>query len=515
MKTRWLQTLALLGVLSGGIPGAHAQDGAVIERFVPSADRVDGFLVTQPARVRDGFSFGILTLTNAAWRPLVVRDAEGEIQSEVVQGTVTQHTLGSIRFADRFELGFDVPVVVFQRGESTAGTAAEGATAGLADIRVVPRIEIWSSAETDGGNGVSLGVAGDVYLPTGDPELLRGGALRGGGRILVDGIVGPWGLGANLGYLAGPATAVFGTRMDDTFGWSGAASWAWTDSLTLRGDIWGSVASVRSELRRGDIPAEGGLGVVWQQGWLVLEGGLSTGIAAGFGTPTARGWFAIGGSMPAPAPAEPIVEIVPPPPVEPPPPVVQCTSENLATYCPEPPAARCAGTTIERYAAACNSDGGCTVLTTPELCPPDATCVELAEGPVCVDEVTSEPQAIVDLSQQRIIINRRVYFDHDQATLQERSHEILNEVADTLLAHPQLTHVVVVGHTDSTGSDAYNDRLSQARAETVVRYLEGRGVASSRLSARGEGESVPVAPNDNADGRAQNRRVEFLIEEAP
>jgi outer membrane protein OmpA-like peptidoglycan-associated protein len=66
---------------------------------------------------------------------------------------------------------------------------------------------------------------------------------------------------------------------------------------------------------------------------------------------------------------------------------------------------------------------------------------------------------------------------------------------------------VVEGHTDSTGADAYNQALSERRANSVLRYLVDAGVPASRLSAQGFGESQPVADNDTAEGRAQNRRV--------
>jgi OOP family OmpA-OmpF porin len=66
---------------------------------------------------------------------------------------------------------------------------------------------------------------------------------------------------------------------------------------------------------------------------------------------------------------------------------------------------------------------------------------------------------------------------------------------------------VVEGHTDSTGADAYNQALSERRANAVLKYLVDAGVPAARLSARGFGESEPVADNDTAEGRAQNRRV--------
>jgi len=86
----------------------------------------------------------------------------------------------------------------------------------------------------------------------------------------------------------------------------------------------------------------------------------------------------------------------------------------------------------------------------------------------------------------------------------------LNDVASTLVQY-ESTYIDVYGHTDSTGSDAYNQTLSERRAQSVASYLSTRGVQSARLATRGFGESQPVASNTTEDGRAQNRRVEIRI----
>ncbi|MDC8856111.1 OmpA family protein, partial [Shewanella algae] len=79
-----------------------------------------------------------------------------------------------------------------------------------------------------------------------------------------------------------------------------------------------------------------------------------------------------------------------------------------------------------------------------------------------------------------------------------------------LKSNPQ-SRAVVVGHTDSTGSEVYNQALSERRAQSVVNQLIDLGVAQGQLEWQGEGESHPIADNHTADGRAQNRRVEVVI----
>ena len=77
--------------------------------------------------------------------------------------------------------------------------------------------------------------------------------------------------------------------------------------------------------------------------------------------------------------------------------------------------------------------------------------------------------------------------------------------------NPDILKVQVEGHTDSVGTDAYNDGLSQRRSQAVVEYLVSKGIARDRLAAVGLGESKPIASNDTAKGRAMNRRTEFVI----
>ncbi len=94
--------------------------------------------------------------------------------------------------------------------------------------------------------------------------------------------------------------------------------------------------------------------------------------------------------------------------------------------------------------------------------------------------------------------------------IQPQFQQTLNEVARTLGSYNQ-TYIDVLGHTDSDGSDAYNQTLSERRAGAVADYLASRGVARARMGIRGYGESAPIASNLTAEGKAQNRRVEIKV----
>jgi OOP family OmpA-OmpF porin len=119
--------------------------------------------------------------------------------------------------------------------------------------------------------------------------------------------------------------------------------------------------------------------------------------------------------------------------------------------------------------------------------------------------------AKVAVTTDKVVILEKVFFVFDQATLIEDSKPLLAEVADTLLAHPELLKIEIAGHTDSRGGDQYNLDLSQRRVETVRDYLIGRGVEPDRLVAKGYGESVLLDKADTEEAHQLNRRVEFTI----
>jgi outer membrane protein OmpA-like peptidoglycan-associated protein len=113
-----------------------------------------------------------------------------------------------------------------------------------------------------------------------------------------------------------------------------------------------------------------------------------------------------------------------------------------------------------------------------------------------------------------ITLNGAVLFATGQATLLPIAEDRLRQVADALEDNPEGA-IVVEGHTDSIGSQSLNEDLSRRRAEAVRAYLIGRGVGADRIRAVGLGSSRPVADNRSPEGRANNRRVEIVIERSP
>lgn len=118
----------------------------------------------------------------------------------------------------------------------------------------------------------------------------------------------------------------------------------------------------------------------------------------------------------------------------------------------------------------------------------------------------------VERQGDEILLNMpaNVTFDVDSAIVNAQFRPSLNEVA-RVLSQYEKTFVDVVGHTDSTGSDAYNMTLSQRRADSVATYLSSNGVLRARIATQGMGKTQPVADNATEAGRAQNRRVEIKL----
>jgi outer membrane protein OmpA-like peptidoglycan-associated protein len=114
-------------------------------------------------------------------------------------------------------------------------------------------------------------------------------------------------------------------------------------------------------------------------------------------------------------------------------------------------------------------------------------------------------------SARGLIVNMSdVLFDSGRYTLRPAAREKLAKISGIVVAHPGL-NLQVEGHTDSVGSDEYNQQLSERRSAIVRDFLVQQGVSSSSISARGFGKSIPVSSNDSAEGRAQNRRVELVV----
>jgi OmpA-OmpF porin, OOP family len=140
-----------------------------------------------------------------------------------------------------------------------------------------------------------------------------------------------------------------------------------------------------------------------------------------------------------------------------------------------------------------------------DACPDDP-------GPKSADPKTSGCPRVY-IKNARIEILDQPKFDLNKANIRPESDSLLTEVAKVMTDHPEVKHVRVEGHTDSTGTAEYNKKLSAQRAESVVNWLVSHGISRDRLTSVGMGKESPMVPNDTEANRALNRRVEFHIED--
>jgi len=140
------------------------------------------------------------------------------------------------------------------------------------------------------------------------------------------------------------------------------------------------------------------------------------------------------------------------------------------------------------------------VVDTADRCPDTVGVASNAGCPVVTQETKTRLETIA----------RAIQFETNSDALKADSRRILDEVVSIMGQYPDYK-LSIAGHTDSVGDAGYNQTLSQKRAAAVKAYLQGKGVSGNRMSSTGYGETQPIATNDNAEGRARNRRVELRL----
>jgi outer membrane protein OmpA-like peptidoglycan-associated protein len=155
-------------------------------------------------------------------------------------------------------------------------------------------------------------------------------------------------------------------------------------------------------------------------------------------------------------------------------------------------------------------------LLVPLLCfAPGCSLFTVKQDPMPVMEIRADrpppgPDRVV-LTASSIQIADKVQFATGKAEILPQSFSLLDDVAQVFVENEQIALVQIEGHTDSTGGADINRKLSQQRAESVLKYLASKGVPKKRMVAKGFGPDRPIASNDDDVGREQNRRVEFNI----
>ena len=154
-----------------------------------------------------------------------------------------------------------------------------------------------------------------------------------------------------------------------------------------------------------------------------------------------------------------------------------------------------------------NSTGIVWKNGTNELCWRNANWTPATAAPGCDGAIAAKAAAPAKAAA-KVTLNADALFDFDKSALKPAAITSLNSLAGKVKSLT-LEVIVAVGHTDSVGTDAYNQKLSIRRAEAVKKHLVSQGIEAKRIYVEGKGESQPVADNKTAEGRSKNRRVQI------
>lgn len=159
--------------------------------------------------------------------------------------------------------------------------------------------------------------------------------------------------------------------------------------------------------------------------------------------------------------------------------------------------------------AAANCDGALKPAAAPAPAPAAAPAAP-APAPAPAAAPAPAPAAPAAPTSEKVTFAADAFFDFDKAVLKPEGKAKLDDLVSKMQGI-NLEVIIAVGHTDSVGSDAYNQRLSVRRSEAVKAYLESKGIEKNRVYTEGKGEKQPVADNKTSEGRAKNRRVEIEV----
>lgn len=483
----------------------------------------------------------------------------------VIANPIFMDIYASISLFSWAEIALDLPVLLYEQTDFKAKEyplhKANG-VAGVGDLRIVVKGKILDLRDYP----VGLALIADLSTPTAqDNRLIGDDGVSFAIRAALE--FSPWTkarMSFNLGYRYRPHVNVYTYDMGQSIIISGAASIPFFhDDLDLLLDMTGEITvdGKNNNLSVKERPFEADLafryrfirGDSWYRG-LALTAGLGTGLNS-VGAPDVRvilglnfHWvnggmlgldYEYGGYLTAIDPC-PDPELTPLSQIP-----ERCRNQLVDSDGDTIPDKfdRCpfAGRPgfIDEYGCPPDSDND-TVPDYLDLCPNEGGRVDKngcpikpldSDGDTIIDDIDqcpyepetfngyqdedgcpdSDPDAKVELAEGKINIKEQVFFETSKAVIKSESFDLLNQVAQLLIDNPHIGNVTVEGHTDSRGKYKLNMKLSQDRADSVMRYLVERGVDANHLNAIGYGPDRPIETNDTKEGRAKNRRVEFVV----
>lgn len=571
--SRWIPTLlglvAVASTIAWSAPATAQDDPDLpdlqLQRFRPApgpTDYLHVFGTGVPAHLEWDAGFYI----DHANDPMQVATRNFPFK-ETVDFQTTVSLMGSIGLFEMFEIGLLLPVTAIQTSQELQPITESGESttdlpiAGVNDWRITAKYQIFDLLQ----DPLGLAVVAGAYVPLASNEALTSDDAFSG-ELLVAGDYWLWRgirLGLNLGYrYRNTKEVIRNSTISDAFLWGiGANIPLFIGDLDGIIEIDGEISTAKDEgikrLTKGEVPSEIKFAVRYQinEDW-TLTAGLGSGLSDGIGAPDFRailgitGHWVSGGDWSFDYDADGFYGRID-----------QCPDEDEdidgfedddgcpdfdndgdgvpddVDECPGTPE----GARVLTDGCVDNDFDGDGIPNNEDECPEDLEDKDgFEDGDGCpdrdndqdgipdsADECPDEPENFngfadedgcpedpddrVTITDNKLVITEQVYFETAKAKIREESYDILNEVAQVLNDNPQIELMRVEGHTDNRGSETYNQKLSQRRAESVRRYLIDKDVDEDRLAAVGYGEAKPIADNETEEGRSKNRRVEFTI----
>jgi len=552
---------------TGSAKAQTTASGFALDRFNPS-ERGSEWFATDSLDFRGNLRPAIGLISELGVSPLVLYNGDGSRLATPVHYELILHPGASLVLFDRLRVGFDLPIAAYQdgTGATVSGVTYPGITSGgVGDLRLGADVRLVGQY----GDAFRLAAGAQVFVPTGSRSTyLSDGSVRVLiPRVLVAGDVDWLSYAAHVGFNYRGLTESFGGTglgSELVFGAS-AGVHALDRNLLVGPEVYGStVVTNGAAFTTASTPLEIMLGAHYLIASSVRVGaGVAPGLTRGIGEPAVRyvlsvEWAPAPPQPPPPAdrdrdgvldvddacPDVPGVRTDDPktngcPPAEAPPPPDRDHDGILDAddACPDVPGVKTDdpktnGCPPDRdHDGILDADDACPDVPgiktdDPKTngCPPDPdrdkdgipneqdACPD-TPGPRNADPKKNGCPAAAIVGKQ-IVILEQVKFATGSAKILASSDGILNAVLAVLKDHAEITRLRVEGHTDNVGGAAMNKNLSGRRAASVVSWLVQHGVDSHRLASEGFGLERPIDTNATPEGRQNNRRVEFHIDDA-
>lgn len=475
--------LGAIGIIVFGSLATHEASAQIdVERFKPAVTH-DGWVTAEGSAVRptaDPFEFAFLA--NYGYRPLVISNADGDYLRSVVSGRLGMDLVGSASLVGPLSLGLGLPMYVGQTGDINPGSA------GLGKLRIVPKVRL-----LDDRDSIGLALAAELRAPTHTGDFSGGEGFEFIPKIILD---HRFRVGIRLGFNLGVAIR----RDDNYYNVNTGTEMAYAAALGYRFggnagnteigvELVGAAGLVQSNREEVPLEAFGYLRHAFSDEW-ELFGGPGFGVLPGYGVPLFRVFAGIRFSP---------------------------TSHDRDHDGVSDDEDACPDIAEDRDAD--QDSDGCPeedpdadhdgVPDSEDKCPSAKETINgIDDDDGCPD--VGDPRVIYD--DGKFTVLEAIHFETGQAAIKPESHGLLDQVSLMIKANPDLK-VRVEGHTDDTGPRDVNQRLSDARAASVRKYLVDKGVSPQRLRSQGYGPDKPLINETTPEARAKNRRVEFVVDE--